>query len=121
MDAFFRSHEDVAVGRDAILSEGSPWGALHQLLTSRAHLAPGATFSMPTSGARRERPKAASPGPANSSWRLKLTTQKLYRSRGAARAAEGRLAEPREQQVAAIIGEVSIARCGEGGRWRIPE
>jgi hypothetical protein len=49
METFFSALEDRPVKRSELLSEGSPWGALHEKLTGRP-LAPGATFFSPRGG-----------------------------------------------------------------------
>ena len=47
MEAFFHEHEDQPVLRSQLLSQGSPWGHLHERLTGKK-LAPGATFFAPS-------------------------------------------------------------------------
>lgn len=51
MEKFFAGLEDRPVQRGELLSEGSPWGALHEALTGGKPLAPGATFFAPSAPA----------------------------------------------------------------------
>lgn len=48
MESFFAAHEDRPVRREELISTGSPWGALHELLDGGVSLSPGATFFPPT-------------------------------------------------------------------------
>ena len=48
MDAFFASIEDRPVRQAEVISEGSPWGKLHETLLGGVQLAPGATFFHPS-------------------------------------------------------------------------